>query len=351
MTARAPRDARARAARPRATSTTSTACPSPCCASRPEHAAAVLELGMSAPGELRALVAHRASPTSRSSPTWRPSHLEFFASVDAIAEAKAEILEGLRAGRHRGPERRRPAACAASASASRARVVWFGRDRRYDVSAENWRGTAVRHALRPARSAGATVDVALPLRRAALRDELPGRRRRGPRPRRRRPRRSPRRRRASRPARHRGEVRRLGEGVDPPRRLLQLEPRRRSRPRSCALGLAGRAARRVAVLGDMLELGPTGPELHRERGARARRPRRRARRRRAARRARSLEGAREAGLPPSAAPPLRRRRRGRGGRRLGLVRARRRGARQGLARRAHRAVVDALVARFGEGEA
>ena len=28
-----------------------------------------------------------------------PVHLEFFASVDAIAEAKAEILEGLRRGR------------------------------------------------------------------------------------------------------------------------------------------------------------------------------------------------------------------------------------------------------------
>jgi len=140
----------------------------------------------------------------------------------------------------------------------RGRVVWFGRDRRHDVSAEGWRGTAfgMRFLLR---LGGRTVDVALPLAgphfvtsflaaaaaahvlgipaeaMAAAASSL-------------------------RPAPHRGEVRRLGEEV------VLLDDCYNSSPEALeaavvALGLApGR--RRVAVLGDMLELGPTGPALH-----------------------------------------------------------------------------------------
>jgi len=65
---------------------------------------------------------------------------------------------------------------------------------------------------------------------------------------------------ALRPAPHRGEVRRLGEEV------VLLDDCYNSSPEALeaavvALGLApGR--RRVAVLGDMLELGPTGPAMH-----------------------------------------------------------------------------------------
>ena len=67
-----------------------------------------------------------------------------------------------------------------------------------------------------------------------------------------------------RPARHRGEVRRLGE------RVVLLDDCYNSSPEALeaavvALSLLP-AERRVAVLGDMLELGPTGPALHRERG-------------------------------------------------------------------------------------
>src|SRR5207244_1259435 len=64
---------------------------------RPEHSAAVLELGMSAPGELRALAAI-ARPDVAVITMVAPVHLEFFDSVDAIAAAKAEILEGLAEG-------------------------------------------------------------------------------------------------------------------------------------------------------------------------------------------------------------------------------------------------------------
>ncbi|HET8645581.1 MAG TPA: UDP-N-acetylmuramoyl-tripeptide--D-alanyl-D-alanine ligase, partial [Vicinamibacteria bacterium] len=127
---------------------------------RGEHTAAVLELGMSAAGELRALSA-LARPDVAIITLVAPVHLEFFASVDAIADAKAEILEGLREGgvailngddarvRQRG--RRHPG-----------RVIWFGKDRAFDVWAENWRGTV--NGMRfDMRLGGRTLDVALPL--------------------------------------------------------------------------------------------------------------------------------------------------------------------------------------------
>ena len=60
----------------------------------PGHRFAVLELGMSAAGELRELSAI-ARPDVAIITMVAPVHLEFFKSVDAIADAKAEILEGL----------------------------------------------------------------------------------------------------------------------------------------------------------------------------------------------------------------------------------------------------------------
>jgi UDP-N-acetylmuramoyl-tripeptide--D-alanyl-D-alanine ligase len=228
---------------------------------RPEHTTAVLELGMSAAGELRALSAI-AQPDIAVITNVAPVHLEFFASVDAIAEAKAEVLDGLRADgvavlNGDDPRVRR------MAEGRQRRIVWFGRDRRYDVSAESWRGTpfGMRFDLRVG---GKTVDVALPLpgnhfvsnflaaaavahvqgippeamAEAATRLTA---------------------------ARHRGEVRRLGEGI------TLIDDCYNSSPDALAaavvtLGMAT-ARRRVAVLGDMLELGPTGPALHHEQGA------------------------------------------------------------------------------------
>ena len=260
---------------------------------RPGHTAAVLELGMSAPGELRAL-ARLAEPDVATITRVAPVHLEFFPSVDAIAEAKAEILEGLRPGGALVLNGDDPRVRAIGERFS-GRKVWFGSDRRHDVSAEGWRGTVfgMRFVLRVA---GRPVDVALPLAGPhfvtsflaaaaaahvlgiapeAMAEAAAG----------------------FRPARHRGEVRRLGEEV------VLLDDCYNSSPEALeaavvALSLApGR--RRVAVLGDMLELGPTGPMLHHAAGlslagrvdvvagvgplARE-----------------LLEGAREAGIPPAA---------------------------------------------------
>ena len=227
---------------------------------RPEHTAAVVEIGMSAPGEIRTLT-RIALPDVAVITKIAPVHLEFFPSVDAIAEAKAEILEGVPPGGTavlNGDDPR----VVRIAERFAGRIVWFGKDRRFEVSAERWRGTAagMRFDLRVG---GRAVDVALPLAGphfvanflaaagaahalgvsaeamadAALRLA---------------------------PARHRGEVRPLGE------RVVVLDDCYNSSPdalEAAAVALTLLPGRRhVAVVGDMLELGATGPALHRESG-------------------------------------------------------------------------------------
>jgi UDP-N-acetylmuramoyl-tripeptide--D-alanyl-D-alanine ligase len=262
----------------------------------PEHRHAVLELGMSAAGELRALSA-LARPDVAIITLVAPVHLEFFDSVDAIAAAKAEILEGL------GPDGLavlnaddpRVRAVGEAFRARGGKVAWFGRDRAYAASAENWRGTV--HGMRfDLRIGGRTVDVALPLpgphflsnflAAAAAAHHLGV---------------TPEEIAETAPsmtaARHRGEVLRLGRGV------TVLDDCYNSNPAAVeaavtALDMSARG-RRVAILGDMLELGAGADELHRATGRTV-----------AARldalvavgplAARFLEGAREAGLPAGA---------------------------------------------------
>lgn len=57
----------------------------------------VAEMGMSTPGELRE-ISRLGRPDVAVFTNVRPVHLEFFGSVRAIAEAKAELLDGLREG-------------------------------------------------------------------------------------------------------------------------------------------------------------------------------------------------------------------------------------------------------------
>ena len=230
---------------------------------QPEHRHAVLELGMSAAGELREL-SGLARPDVAIITMVAPVHLEFFDSVDAIADAKAEILEGL------GPsglavlngDDPRVRRVGEAFRARGGKVAWFGKDRGYAAAAENWRGTV--HGMRfDLRLGGQTVEVALPLPgphymsnflAAALAAHHLGL--------------SPEEIAAAavelKPASHRGQVLRLGQNV------TVLDDCYNSNPAAVeaavtALGMSAKG-RRVAVLGDMLELGPTGPELHRETG-------------------------------------------------------------------------------------
>lgn len=62
-----------------------------------EHEVAVLELGMSAPGELTRLT-RIAEPQVGVVTNVGPVHLEFFESVDAIGKAKRELLDNLAVG-------------------------------------------------------------------------------------------------------------------------------------------------------------------------------------------------------------------------------------------------------------
>lgn len=227
----------------------------------PSHRFAVLELGMSAAGELSELSAI-AQPDVAIITMVAPVHLEFFDSVDAIAAAKAEILEGLGADgaavlNWEDPRLRR------IGEKHQGKVIWFGRDRACDVSAENWRGTV--HGMRfDMRMGGRTLDVALPLpgphfllnflaaaaaahRLGIAPDEIAE---------------------AAthiKAAKSRGEVTRLAKGV------TLLDDTYNSNPFAVdaavvALGMAAKG-RRVVFLGDMLELGPSGPDLHRETGS------------------------------------------------------------------------------------
>lgn len=226
------------------------------------HWAAALEMGMSAPGEMRVLSAI-ARPDVALITNVAPVHLEFFPSVEAIADAKAEILEGLsRTGvavlNGDDPLVRR------IGERWGGRVVWFGKRREFDVAGENWRGTP--HGMRfDLRAGGAVADVALPfagphfmhdfLAAAAAAHHLgidlstmaevaSG----------------------LQPAAHRGVVLRLKGGV------TLFDDCYNSNPQALeaavvALGLQT-GARRVAFVGDMLELGPAAAAIHRETAAR-----------------------------------------------------------------------------------
>ena len=234
----------------------------------PERVAfGVFELGMNHAGEIRALTA-LVRPHVAVITTVAAAHLEFFPSVAAIADAKCEIFEGLvpggtavldRDNEHFARTRRHAEASPA------ARIVTFGAHAEAD-----WRladltpgadgsevvavrrgggpriayrlGTPGRHVALNSLAVLAAVealgaDPALAAR--ALRD--------------------------LRPPAGRGERRSLalpGGG-----RVTLLDESYNANPASMAaaiavLGQQRPAGRRVAVLGDMLELGPRAPELH-----------------------------------------------------------------------------------------
>ncbi len=226
---------------------------------RPE--VAVVELGMSGPGEIRRLV-EIAEPDVRVWTNVGEAHAEFFPSIEAIADAKAEILTGASPG----------AVVVANAADDRVmrrvagfpgRVVTFGVGVEADVSAsgvEDLGLDGVRARLRTPVGAApvrtrllgrgnlanvlAAVGVALsfdvPLaaavERAAAVEAPP----------------------------HRGRIHRLAGGV------AVIDDSYNSSPLALAAALAALAraggGRRVAVLGEMLELGARAGDLHRAAG-------------------------------------------------------------------------------------
>jgi UDP-N-acetylmuramoyl-tripeptide--D-alanyl-D-alanine ligase len=131
----------------------------------PEHEAAVVELGMSHRGELRRL-AEIAEPEVGIVTQVAPVHLEFFASIDEIALAKRELIEGL-AGPHavavlNADDPR----VARFAEVARGEVLTFGFSRSAQFRAEQIADRGVE---------GSSFDFVSPQGRARIGLALPGR--------------------------------------------------------------------------------------------------------------------------------------------------------------------------------
>ena len=228
--------------------------------SRPDIA--VVELGMNHPGEIRTLVGV-AEPDVRVWTNVGDAHLGFFESADAIADAKAEILEAARQENvlvaNANDER-----VMARARSFRGRVITFGIDTGADVRARSVRHLGLE---------GMAADVETPAGSAALRtpllgagnlsnvlaaiavggwfgvplEEMVDR--------------------AARltPAYHRGELLRLPGGVTLVDDSYNSSPAALRRSLETIASATG-SARKVAVLGEMLELGGHAERLHRECG-------------------------------------------------------------------------------------
>lgn len=218
------------------------------------------EMGMSAKGELSRL-SRAFTPDVAAITNVAPAHLANFDSIDEVAQAKAEILEGLR------PEgtfvaNADDSRVAAIAGRWPGRVIRFGRFADADVTADRFERleTGTRFRLR-ARSGQAEVLFPLPGTHQAVNflaasavalaagatvedcaAAAPGL---GPSP-------------------HRGEFRRHASGA------LLYDDSYNANPASLRVALETlsglEAARRIAVLGDMRELGPNEVTWHRELG-------------------------------------------------------------------------------------
>ena len=219
---------------------------------------AVVELGMSHAGEIRTLVA-LAEPEMRVWTNVGDAHIGFFDSPEAIADAKAEILERADAETVLVANADDPRVMART-GAFPGRVVTFGRTEAADVRAteiieSGLEGTSAR--VRTLTGEG-RMDVPLPgagnlanvLAAAAVAsawgvpfEAIAGRAA------------------ALRPARRRGEVVALARGV------TLVDDSYNSSPEALRTALATIAAdrrhpRRVALLGEMLELGAHAVRLH-----------------------------------------------------------------------------------------
>jgi UDP-N-acetylmuramoyl-tripeptide--D-alanyl-D-alanine ligase len=223
---------------------------------------AVVELGMSAPGEIRTLVAI-AEPDVRVWTNVGAAHLESFPSVDAIADAKAEVLEFAT-----------PQSCLVM-NAADPRVVartrtfpgrtWtFAIDLPADVRATNVRelgidgveaqvdtpaGSATLRSplLGKANLANVLAGMAVALDAGVPLTDLVARTR------------------TLMPASHRGQVVRTDAGVTVLDDAYNANPLAVRRALE-VLAADTHATRRIAVLGEMLELGPESEHLHEECG-------------------------------------------------------------------------------------
>ena len=229
----------------------------------------VAEMGMSTPGEL-GVVSRLGRPDVAVYTNVRPVHLEFHGSLEAIGDAKAELLEGLEPDGFAvvNADDEQVVRIANRHLEGGGRVVWYGveAEAEYRVRDLEWleapvvgsrfhfdtpEGSAdVRLSLYGRHNvenflAAATCAHALGVDLDAIVEAAA----------------------QARPAGQRGVVHRLAAGV------TVLDESYNSNPAACRSALEGalqlRARRRWAVLGDMLELGDDAESFHREVGAAA----------------------------------------------------------------------------------
>src|SRR5215469_1702231 len=129
------------------------------------HRAAVLEMGMSRRGELSRL-AEMARPDVGVVTRVSPAHLEFFASVDEIALAKRELIEGLNGKGSTAVLNADDRRVAAFGSHAPGRVLTYGIENRAFFMAEN---------IEDRGALGTTFDYVSPEGRVRLELALPGR--------------------------------------------------------------------------------------------------------------------------------------------------------------------------------
>ncbi len=227
---------------------------------RPEIA--VVELGMNHAGEIRTLAAI-AEPDVRVWTNVGEAHLGFFASVDAIADAKAEIFEGATSS----------TLLVANADDARiesrvprfpGRLVTFGIDHQADVRATDVVDKGIGGTSATLRTAAGVAHLETPLvgrgnllnvlaaAAVALDFDVP----------------------LAEIARRAGELRpasRRGEVVSLEGAVTLIDDSYNANPSATKRSLetlvrSDTAGRRIAVLGEMLELGDTSPALHAEVG-------------------------------------------------------------------------------------
>jgi UDP-N-acetylmuramoyl-tripeptide--D-alanyl-D-alanine ligase len=225
---------------------------------------AVLEMGMSAKGEIRRL-ASIAEPNEGVITNVNAVHLEFFDSIDGIAEAKAELLEGLVEPRVAYLNNDDPRVRAMAQKFS-GKVVTYGIDsgvfQAHDVQDLGLGGSAfsVRHAGRDTgfvlpllglhNVANAVAAIAVGISHGISWEDvhaaIAG----------------------IKAEKKRGEVVRFKEGFD------VIDDSYNSNPRALTemirfIGHLQGYKRKIVVAGEMLELGPSAAELHRSCGKEA----------------------------------------------------------------------------------
>jgi UDP-N-acetylmuramoyl-tripeptide--D-alanyl-D-alanine ligase len=129
------------------------------------HQAAVLEMGMSRRGEL-ARLAEIARPDVGVVTLVSPAHLEFFSSVDEIALAKRELIEGLNGKHSTAVLNADDARVAAFGAFAPGRVLTYGIEKAAFFMAEN---------IEDRGALGTTFDYVSPEGRVRLDLALPGR--------------------------------------------------------------------------------------------------------------------------------------------------------------------------------